>query len=106
MSTGKEYLDYILQQLSDVDGISHRAMMGEYMLYMHGRIAAYVCDDRLLVKPTAAAKHLLSGAPMQPPYPGAKEMLLVEETDDRDAMTRLFEAIYPELPAPKAKKPL
>ena len=93
MATSKEYMDYILDQLSGVEGITHRKMMGEYILYIHGRIAAYVCDDRLLVKPVAAAKRLLPGAPMEAPYPGAKEMLLVEGTDDRVLMERLLQII-------------
>lgn len=104
MATGKEYLDYILNQLSEADGIACRPMMGEYMLYLHGRLAAYLCDDRLLVKPVPAARRLMSNAPEEPPYPGAKAMLLVEETDDREFLTRLFAAIYPELPEPKSKK--
>ena len=93
MDTSKEYMDYILDQLSGVEGITHRKMMGEYILYIHGRIAAYVCDDRLLVKPVAAAKRLLPDAPMEAPYPGAKEMLLVEDTDDRVLMERLLQII-------------
>ncbi len=93
MATSKEYMDYILDQLSGVEGITHRKMMGEYILYIHGRIAAYVCDDRLLVKPVAAAKRLLPDAPMEAPYPGAKEMLLVEDTDDRVLMEHLLQII-------------
>lgn len=93
MATSKEYMDYILDQLSGVEGITHRKMMGEYILYIHGRIAAYVCDDRLLVKPVAAAKRLLPDAPMEAPYPGAKEMMLVEDTDDRVLMERLLQII-------------
>ena len=93
MATSKEYMDYILDQLSGVEGITHRKMMGEYILYIHGRIAVYVCDDRLLVKPVAAAKRLLPDAPMEAPYPGAKEMLLVEDTDDRVLMERLLQII-------------
>lgn len=93
MATSKEYMDYILDQLSGVEGITHRKMMGEYILYIHGRIAAYVCDDRLLVKPVAAAKRLLPDAPMEAPYPGAKKMLLVEDTDDRVLMERLLQII-------------
>ena len=93
MATSKEYMDYILDQLSGVEGITHRKMMGEYILYIHGRIAAYVCDDRLLVKPVAAAKRLLPDAPMEAPYPGAKEMLLFEDTDDRVLMERLLQII-------------
>ena len=93
MATSKEYMDYILDQLSGVEGITHRKMMGEYILYIHGRIAAYVCDDRLLVKPVVAAKRLLPDAPMEAPYPGAKEMLLVEDTDERVLMERLLHII-------------
>lgn len=104
MATRKEYLNYILDQLSGVEGISHRAMMGEYIIYLRGRIAAYICDGRLLVKPVAAARALLPDAPLEPLYPGAREMLLVEDTDDSGFLRRLFEAIYPELPAPGEKK--
>lgn len=104
MATRKEYLDYILDRLSGMDGISYRAMMGEYILYLHGRIAAYLCDDCLLVKPVPAAKRLLPDAPMEAPYPGAKEMILVENTDDRAFMKLLLEAMDPELPEPKPKK--
>lgn len=103
-ATSKEYFEYITEQLSDVTGLTHRAMMGEYILYINGRNAAYVCDDRLLVKPSDAACRLLPGAPTEPPYPGAKDMLLVEETDDKAFLTRLFEETYPELPEPKPKK--
>ena len=101
MATQKEYLEYILDQLSDVKGIGCRAMMGEYILYLHGRIAAYLCDGRLLAKPVPAAKRLLSAAPLEAPYPGAKPMLLVENTDDRAFLKQLLEAMYPELPEPK-----
>lgn len=104
MATSKEYLNYILDQLSAVDGIAHRGMMGEYMMYINGRLAAYLCDDRLLIKPLPAAQRLLPNAPREAPYPGANEMLLVEETDDAEFLVRLFEEIYPELPAPKVKK--
>ena len=104
MATSKEYLSFILYQLSLLDGISHRQMMGEYILYHHGKIAAYLCDERLLVKPVSAAKALLPNAPMKPPYEGAKPMLLVENVDDRTFLSTLFTAMYPELPAPKKKK--
>lgn len=104
MATRKEYLNYVFDQLSGVEGISHRAMMGEYIIYLRGRVAAYICDGRLLVKPVAAARALLPDAPLEPPYPGAREMLLVEDTDDSGFLQRLFETIYPELPAPGEKK--
>ena len=104
MATSKEYLNFLLEQLSGLEGITHRQMMGEYILYHHGKIAAYVCDDRLLVKILPSAAALLPGAPHEPPYKGAKNMLLVENVDDREFLKVLFEAMYPELPQPKPKK--
>ncbi len=104
MATRKEYLDFILDQLSGLEGITCRSMMGEYILYYHGRIAVYICDDRFLVKPVPAARRLLPEAPMEPPYEGAKDMILVENVDDREFLRELFTAIYPELPEPKKKK--
>ena len=83
MSTDNEYLNYILEQLSDLDNITHRHMMGEYIIYYKGRIAAYLCDNRLLIKPTETAKKLMPSAPLEPPYEGAKDMLLAEETETR-----------------------
>lgn len=104
MATSKDFLNYILEQCSDLEEITYRSMMGEYILYYRGRIAAYICDDRLLVKPVRAAKEMMPNAPLEPPYPGAKDMLLVEDIDNRRFMTSLFEAMYEELPLPKPKK--
>lgn len=104
MATSKEYMTFILDQLSELDEITSRSMMGEYIIYCQGKIAAYVCDDRLLVKPVAAAKSLMPGAPMEAPYEGAKEMLLVEQVDDKAFLTELFCAMIDQLPAPKPKK--
>ncbi len=105
MSTSKDCLYFILDQLSGLDGITHRAMMGEYIIYHHGKIAAYLCDDRLLVKPVPSAVRMMPHAGYEPPYEGAKDMLLVDNVDDRDFLKALFEAMYPELPEPKKKKP-
>ena len=93
MASRKAYLEYILEQLSDVEGVSHRAMMGEYILYVRGKVVGGIYDDRLLVKPTKAAVRLLPEAPRELPYPGAKEMLLVENVDDRDFMAELFRSL-------------
>lgn len=105
MSTSKTYLEYILDSLSGLEDITYKSMMGEYIVYYHGKIAAYICDDRLLVKPVNAAKKLLPSAAMEPPYDGAKPMLLVEDTDNRELLTQLFTEMYDELPEPKPKKP-
>ena len=103
MATNKEYLSFILDQLSELDGITHRQMMGEYIIYYHGKITAYLCDDRLLVKPVASAVKMMPQAKFETPYDGAKEMLLVENVDDRAFLKELLEAMYPELPQLKKK---
>lgn len=104
MAATKDYLDFILEQLSLLDGITYRQMMGEYIIYHHGKIAAYLCDNRLLVKPVASAVKLMPDAVYEPPYEGAKDMLVVENVDDREFLKTLFEAMYEELPQPKKKK--
>lgn len=104
MATSKDYLHFILDQLSGLEGLTYRSMMGEYILYDHGKIAAYLCDDRLLVKPVPSALRLMPEARYESPYEGAKEMLLVDRVDDRAFLETLFRAMYPELPAPKKKK--
>ncbi len=103
-ASSKEYLQFLLDQLSDLKEITYRMMMGEYILYYRGKIAAYVCDDRLLVKPVPAAREILPHAPMEAPYPGAKEMLLVEEVDDRSFLQHLLVQMEPQLPEQKKKK--
>lgn len=104
MASTKEYCTYILDQLSLLEEITCRPMMGEYLLYYRGRLAGGIYDDRLLVKPTSAARRLLPNAPQELPYEGAKPMLLVEDTDDRAHLKALFEAMYDELPPPKKRK--
>ena len=94
----------VLEQLSQLEGITYKAMMGEYILYYQGRIFGGIYDDRLLVKPTGSAKRLMPAAPLELPYEGAKPMLLVEDIDDRDKLEQLVKAMYSELPAPKKKK--
>lgn len=103
MSTSKEYLEYVLEQLSGLEDITCRQMMGEYIIYYRGRIAAYVCDDRLLLKPVRSAAAMVREEIYEAPYEGAKPMLLAD-VDDRELLHRIFEAMYDELPAPKPKK--
>ena len=104
MASTKEYLDFVMEQLAGLDGVTARAMMGEYILYYQGRIVGGVYDDRFLVKATPAALAMLPGAPRELPYEGAKEMLLVDRIEDRGFLEELLEAMLPELPAPKKKK--
>lgn len=104
MATSKDFLNFVLDQLSDLDGITYRQMMGEYIIYYGGKIAAYLCDNRMLIKPVKSAFAMMQGVPLEVPYEGAKEMLLAENIDGRDFMTALFRAIYDDLPEPKPKK--
>ena len=104
MASSKEYLDFILETLSGVDGISWRAMMGEYVFYYRGKVFGGIYDNRFLVKPTKSAMALLPQASRELPYEGAKEMLLVDDIDNREFLRTLLEAMYDELPAPKKKK--
>lgn len=104
MASSKEYLHFILEQLSTLDDISYRAMMGEYILYYHGKIVGGIYDDRLFVKKTRSALECMPAAVCDFPYEGAKEMLLVEEIDNKEFLTKLFEAMYKELPLPKPRR--
>lgn len=90
MPSSREYLTFVMDQLSGLKDVTHRAMMGEYLLYVRGRIVGGIYDDRLLVKPTPAALNLLPDAPRELPYPGAKEMLLVEDVDNGEFLRELF----------------
>ena len=101
MASSKGYIDFVLDQCT---GLSARAMMGEYVLYYGGKVVGGVYDNRLLIKPTPSAKALMPNAEYQLPYEGAKEMLLVEDIENRDFLRQLFEAIYEELPEPKKRK--
>ena len=104
MASSKEYLEFILGQLSELEEITYRAMMGEFIIYYCGKIVGGIYDDRLLVKPVKAAISYIPTAPYELPYEGAKEMLLVDEVDSKEFLTGLFRAMYDELPAPKSKK--
>lgn len=104
MASSIEYLDFILEQLSDLGDVSWRGMMGEYIIYYRGRIVGGIYDDRFLVKPTKAAAAMMPNARMELPYDGAKEMLLVEEVENKAFLCALLDAMYEELPTPKKKR--
>lgn len=101
MASSKEYVDFVLEQC---DGLTARAMMGEYVLYYGGKVVGGVYDNRMLVKPTPSAKKLMPDAPMELPYEGAKEMLLVEYIENREFLKELFEVMYEELPELRKRK--
>ena len=104
MASSKEYLEFILEQVSELEEVTYRAMMGEYIIYYRGKIVGGIYDDRLLVKPVKSAIALMPDAAYELPYEGAKEMLLVDDVDNKDFITQLFNAMYDELPNPKKKK--
>lgn len=104
MASSKEYLQFILEQLSDLEEINYRVMMGEYIIYYRGKIVGGIYDDRLLVKPIKSAISYMPTVSYELPYEGAKEMLLVEDVDNKEFLIGLFNAMYDELPVPKFKK--
>ncbi len=98
MATTKEYLNFILEQLSDLDEVDSRAMMGEYILYYRGKVFGGIYDDRLLVKPVPVAEKLMPDAEKELPYEGAKEMILVDDVDNQEFLCKLVESMWEELP--------
>lgn len=104
MASTKDYLDFILEQLSGLDGITYRAMMGEYIIYYNGNIVGGIYDNRFLVKPTKSAIDLMPNADYEIPYETAKPMLMVDNVDDKSFLAELFNAMYDELPSPKKRE--
>ena len=104
MASSKEYLEFVLGQLAELDEITYRAMMGEFIIYYRGKIVGGIYDDRLLVKPVKSAIDYMPEVLYELPYEGAKEMLFVDNVDDKEFLAGLFRAMYDELPAPKKKK--
>ena len=104
MGSSKDYLEYVLEQLSLLDDISYRAMMGEYIIYYRGKIIGGIYDDRFLVKPVKSAKEAMPDAELELPYEGAKEMLLVDDIENREHLEKLLKAMYEDLPAPKKRR--
>lgn len=103
MASSREYLDFVLEQLSELHDITYKAMMGEYIIYYQGKIVGGIYDDRFLVKPVESAIRLMPNAEYELPYEGAKEMLLVDQIENKDFLAELLNAMYEELPTSKAK---
>ena len=104
MASDKNFLDYVLDQLSALDGVTYRAMMGEYILYYNGRIFGGIYDNRLLIKPVPAALRLISDVRYVEPYEGTKPMIITDIVDNSDAFCNLVRQMYDELPEVKSKK--
>ena len=104
MASSKEYLDFVLEQLSGLEDITYKSMMGEFILYYQGKIIGGIYDDRFLVKDVPSARKKMPDAERERPYEGAKEMLLVDNVENKEFLEELLEDMFPELPAPKPKK--
>ena len=94
MASSKEYLEFILEQLSELDDITYRPMMGEYIIYNHGKVVGGIYDDRFLVKSTPSTIKMMPNAQMELPYEGAKKMILVDEVENKTFLKKLLEGIY------------
>lgn len=104
MASSKEYLDFILDQLTGLEGISYRAMMGEYILYYKNKVIGGIYDNRFLLKITESSEKFILNAKIEIPYEGAKGMLLFDDFENKELLVELFEKMYEELPMPKIKK--
>lgn len=104
MASSKSYLNFILNQLSELENITYRAMMGEYIIYYNEKIIGGVYDDRLLVKPVRSALAYMKNIEYGKPYDGAKEMLMVNNVDDKQYLVGLVKAMYTELQQSNSKK--
>jgi tfoX N-domain family protein len=104
MASSKEYLDFILEQLTGLEGISYRAMMGEYILYYKNKVIGGIYDNRFLLKITESSEKFIPNAKIKIPYEGAKGMLLFDDFENKEFLVELFEKMYEELPMPKIKK--
>ncbi|MCR4918139.1 MAG: TfoX/Sxy family protein [Alphaproteobacteria bacterium] len=103
MASSKDFLDFVLEQLSDLLGIDYRAMMGEYIIYYQGKVIGGIYDNRLLIKPTASALKIISKPQMEIPYKNASPMIMITDIENRDLLVHLFNAVYPELPEKKKR---
>ena len=104
MSSSQDYLCFVLEQLSDLQDINYREMMGEFVIYYHSKVIGGIYDNRLLIKPTKSALEIIPDAPMEIPYPGGKPMIMISDIENRELLKHLFDAVYPELPTIKKKK--
>lgn len=101
MASSKEFLDFVLEQLSGLSGITYRAMMGEYIIYYRGKIVGGIYDNRLLIKPTVVAQQIIPNATMEAPYPGGKPMIMIRDIENSELLEQLFNAMYDEMASGK-----
>lgn len=106
MATKQSTIDYLLEQLTHISNIRYRKMFGEYAIYCNNKVVAFVCDDKLFIKPTKAGRDLIETLEEAPPYPGAKLYFYISADlwEDKEWLSRLITTTAEELPLPKPKK--
>ena len=106
MSTERNFVDYVIEQIALGDRLTHKKMFGEYALYVDDKVVAFVCDNSVFIKPSAAATRLAPDLPLRPPYPGAKNYPVADELlDDSEVIRKLILETATLMPLPKPRKP-
>ena len=98
MPSNKEFLDFILELLSQLSDIKYRKMMGGYIIYYRGKVVGGIYDNRFLIKLTKSVLEIIPDAVMEIPYPNAKPMVMIEDIENQKLLVQLFNQIYSELP--------
>ncbi|MGI8420525.1 MAG: TfoX/Sxy family protein [Candidatus Levyibacteriota bacterium] len=106
MASKQATVDYIADQIEHAGVITSRKMFGEYALYYDTKVVAFICDDKLFIKPTVAGRKIIGDVTEAPAYPGSKMYFLIDGDlwEDREWMTELIKQTADELPLPKPKK--
>ncbi|HNV70091.1 MAG TPA: TfoX/Sxy family protein [Candidatus Ozemobacteraceae bacterium] len=105
MASDQSYVDYVLEQLEGLEGVSYKKMFGEYGIYCEGKLVVMVCDNQLFVKPTAAGREYIGAVTEASPYPGAKPCFLIDgAADDREWLCRLIRLTTDGLPTPTPRR--
>lgn len=97
MSSSKDFLDFVLDQLSGLPDISWRAMMGEYIIYYRGKVVGGIYDNRFLIKPTDSVLKIISNAKMETPYPGGRPMVMITDIENTELLENVFNVLYDDL---------
>ncbi len=106
MASQRDTLDFILEQVACVPRVTFRKMFGEFAIYVDGKVVAFLCDDKLFLKPTKAGGEFIVNVQEGFPYPGSKPHFFIsgELWDDSLWLSRLFVITSTEV-LPSVKKP-
>jgi TfoX/Sxy family transcriptional regulator of competence genes len=103
MASKKDTLDFVLEELSYVEDLSSRKMMGEYLIYVNKKVVGGIYDDRFMLKDTPSIQTLLKDCPKESPYSGAKLMINVSDiifnakSDNKNFFKQVLSLIYDDL---------